>query len=521
MDSAKFYAFNSLVAASNDEEKAFSYFYMGYVAKKQTLLHEAVTYYRKALKMTKDQGFILTTQSNLANVLHNIGKTEEALRLIIPVLKAREQAKHRKLHYVYNVLANVYSAANQLDSARLYYRKSLETDRGKVSKSGTRWDLAVLYLKRYRNTQNKVYLDSAIALQQKGILESKNSPFMLASGLVKLGGYYKLKGNYAKALQCVDSSLAIQHNKIITKFDATHEKAEVLSNLGRTAEAQQWYEKASKMLETITADPAISPEDRNKIERKGAMLSSEALVFARRAQEENQALQNQIWVIIGLMLLVLALVAGLFWYAVRQHQLKRQEDLQKIAEGEERLAEQKSIADRNLNDFLKMAKDKQTLHVRYRDLQQDFQQENSKKDLAFFGQVLRVEFEARMMQTIQNLLANQVAHDKIEGQLGKFYKDLSRLNSLTNAFLQLRPYFNQNLEKLLKEREVSLSQKQQRLCMLLAAKDLGVDNSIIQTVFGYKDHAGLKTLRDRTAKKLGTTLKELDGFLIELSKQKP
>jgi hypothetical protein len=40
-------------------------------------------------------------------------------------------------------------------------------------------------------------------------------------------------------------------------------------------------------------------------------------------------------------------------------------------------------------------------------------------------------------------------------------------------------------------------------------------------VFGYKDHAGLKTLRDRTAKKLGTTLKELDGFLIELSKQKP
>jgi hypothetical protein len=251
------------------------------------------------------------------------------------------------------------------------------------------------------------------------------------------------------------------------------------------------------------------------------MLSSEALVFARRAQEENQALQNQIWVIIGLMLLVLALVAGLFWYAVRQHQLKRQEDLQKIAEGEERLAEQKSIADRNLNDFLKMAKDKQTLHVRYRDLQQDFQQENSKKDLAFFGQVLRVEFEARMMQTIQNLLANQVAHDKIEGQLGKFYKDLSRLNSLTNAFLQLRPYFNQNLEKLLKEREVSLSQKQQRLCMLLAAKDLGVDNSIIQTVFGYKDHAGLKTLRDRTAKKLGTTLKELDGFLIELSKQKP
>ena len=57
--------------------------------------------------------------------------------------------------------------------------------------------------------------------------------------------------------------------------------------------------------------------------------------------------------------------------------------------------------------------------------------------------------------------------------------------------------------------------------MLLAAKDLGVDNATIQATMGYTTHGGVKLLRKRTAESFKMTVVEFDAFLIELSKKNP
>lgn len=528
LDSAQHYAFSSLLVANTPKEKATSYFYLGWVAYHSHMYGKSVAYYEKALSRPLPKKFELTIKNNLANSLTKNNEVEKAFELINEVKKEREATNHTKLHRTYAVLAGLFSKMNYHDSSLNFYQRAMAIRESLPNKQQLRvvsfWDLSDLHLAAFRSSQNPQNLQSAISFQNKILamralgLVSKNQEI---KSLARLGHLYFLMGKHSKALQLLNESIRINKGYDALKIEAMTSKVEVHIGMKRNKLAHQQYEKASRLLGKIMTKPGKSKLDFEKLRKAQLELERKYSGLTKESIEKNESLRSLIWVLIVVMVVVVLLVGGMFWYNTNLARSRRKEDQIKIEKGKEMLLEQKNIADQNLNDFLKMARDKQALQERHRNLQEDLQQELAKKDLEFFGQVLRVELEARVVQVMQNLVTNEVDHKKMEDRLGKFYKDLSRLNSLTNSFLQLRPYFSENLAKFLEKKGVTLTQKQQRLCMLLAAKDMGIDNSVIQVVFGYKDHTGLKTLRDRTAKKMGVTLKELDGFLIELSKKKP
>lgn len=521
LDSAKHYATNLLLAAKTQKQKAIAYYYLGYVAKEQHLFHESAIQYRKALKNSYKKGFALSVKGSLADALRRIGQVDEAFELARDVQQEREKSGHPKVHYAYNVLAKIFFSINQLDSARHYFHKSIEarqTLKDKRVLAGSYWSLAGLHLRMYQKSKDSRHLDDAISLQMQSVVlrrgSKKTLSLEIANCLAKISRYHYLKRDYEAAMAYADSSLAIDHKHIPTKVEARTNKADIFEAIGQVDTAQVWYEKANNVINELLEDKTLTVADRVAFEKEGATLRNRGFALSRKKNRENaglrEELRRQTNIGAALIFLIVLIFAFVLLYITKLHRVRVKEKQVVAAKLEQGLSEQKAIAERNLESFIDLGKENERLRG-----------EVGRKNIEFLSQIMRAEYETRVVQMCQNLVSHKVDHEKMGKRLEAYLDDMSRLDTLMDSFALMYPFFFQYLDELLEQRGEKLEKKQRVVCVLIATKTVGGSNAAIQNIMGYASHEGLKSIKKRIAPKLGTTPGELDDLLIGISKKKP
>ncbi|EAY28283.1 tetratricopeptide repeat domain protein [Microscilla marina ATCC 23134] len=535
-DSALYYAQQGVTLTDNKARKAYLYYLMGYVAKGNKQLNQAVAYYRKCLKYA-DVTYQKKAYTSLANIYLEKRKYHLA-KSTLDMLLTYTLSNYDKLH-VYNVKANIFRNTKQFGAAKLYYGKALSLSFEKMSKShknqvaGIFWDYAQMYFlwskyleERGTVAQVQEKLCKAIDLHQQAIaLRKKNAPEKMASaianGYAKVANIYDLQKSPEKALCYVDSSLAIKHPHLPTQMEALSYKAAILQQMQQYSAAYGYYKKADSLLTTVNQNPELQKQDKAFFTSFGQTLKHKYERLAKSGIDKGHQLQSQIdyfalFATIGATLLVLLFLVLLKCQVGRY----RQRVAHHKARASQKLDAQKVRFQTRLH---KLEHTKSELEEEKHLLEDDLLRLEANKQIELMAELAKAEMRVSTLYELEDSLNR---HDDtprwIQAMVERKLKELRNCDELMTRIATAYPYFAENLMREIEQRQIVMTQpKHLRLIFLLVAKKYGVDNDFIARMLGYTK-AGIKSAKNILAQKFGyDSTVDFEEFLMKLTEIRP
>ncbi|WP_299461286.1 hypothetical protein [uncultured Microscilla sp.] len=535
-DSALHYAQKGLNLAHTKARKAYLYYLMGYMAKNNQQLNQAVAYYKQCLEHA-DVAYQKKVYTSLANIYLEKRKYHLA-KSTLDLLLTYTLSNDDKLH-VYNVKANILRNTNKFEAAGQYYDKALKLKFEKISQlyknqiAGIFWDYAQMYFvwseylkERGTVAQVQEKLRKAVDLHRQAIeIRKQNEPKKMTSAIAnsyaKLANIYDLQKSPEKALRYVDSSLAIQHKHLPTQMEALSYKATILQQLRQHAEAYTYYKKADSLLAMVNQNPELLRQDKAFFARFGNTLKHRYERLAKSGIDQGQALQNRMDCLTMLAAIGVIGLVLLFWLVLR-YQLKRyrQRAAHHKAKASQKLDAQKVRFQTHLHT---LEHTKNELQEEKHLLEDNLMRLDAHQQIELMAELAKAEMRVSTLYEIEDSLNR---HDDaprwIQAMVERKLKELRGCDELMTHIATAYPYFAANLMREIEQRQIVITQpKHLRLIFLLVAKKHGVDNDFIVKLLGYTK-AGIKSAKNILAQKFGyTSTVEFEEFLMKLTEIKP
>jgi tetratricopeptide (TPR) repeat protein len=231
-------------------------------------MQEAIDLSARALalaeKVGRDNPGIPSILNNMSQYYNQLGRQEEALRLILRCLEIRKRTlppDHPDFGGSYNTLGNVYTSMNRNQEAAAAFERALDVERRQYGPK--HWLVAGGLLGLATAHQNLGHLDLALRQDRQAleIFEANFGPEHPydAMVLVNMGEVLSLQGKPAEALASHQRALAIQEKTLgadnpMLAYPLTS-ICRVLVELGRAREAIPAGERAVALFESQPTDP--------------------------------------------------------------------------------------------------------------------------------------------------------------------------------------------------------------------------------------------------------------------------
>ncbi|MBW1296930.1 tetratricopeptide repeat-containing sensor histidine kinase [Aquimarina litoralis] len=197
------------------------------------------------------------TQNNKAVIEQRLGNSEKSLVHLLEAYSYYEKLKDSsKLATTINNIGNVYAHLKNFESAKKYYRQSLELKRktGSNTIGSTLHNIAIIYVK-----ENK--LDSALAFSNESLEVNKkeNYSYGIAESYNALGRISFIKKDYQKAKKYYESALfiggkvAYKERLIRTKLSL----AEIAIKTEKFEEAENYISSAKEESKKMNSTPLL------------------------------------------------------------------------------------------------------------------------------------------------------------------------------------------------------------------------------------------------------------------------
>lgn len=238
-------------------------------------LIESARYHEQACQwdpgcMTENFGTLCIYKSNLAAVYNALGRTQLAIEILEPVVKAIREMRHRtapdRLAIEHN-LASAYRGDGRIEEATTLLECLVETQKGifdsdDPSRLNAKHELAVAYCVGGRNREAIKLCKSVVESRRRTL--DKDSPQRLASYRMLAYLYYR-DGQVQQAIELYESVLDVKQ-KTLPKEDperlsSEYELARAYFSHGHTSKAIELLEPVVKIRSRM-----LEEEDQNRLD---------------------------------------------------------------------------------------------------------------------------------------------------------------------------------------------------------------------------------------------------------------
>lgn len=232
----------------------------------------------------KNRVVALNGLGNIYLTLGNYARADSALRLALAGERELNSALGQAINYAN--IGSIYLHREQLDSAWIYYRRSM----GLNLQIGNTLGVALCHISfgslyEKEHDYDKAIWEYDIAYQQ---LQSSKDEWHAISPLIALAGVYTTKGNDAKALEYLAKALhtarAIKSNEHLAEVYTLYYK--LYKRMGNYNAALTAHENAAAMRDSV-----IDMEKLNRIQNAGLLI--ERNYQARVMHEANMNLKSE------------------------------------------------------------------------------------------------------------------------------------------------------------------------------------------------------------------------------------
>ena len=232
----------------------------------------------------KNRVMSLNGLGNIYLTFGNYARADSALRLALAGERELNSALGQAINYAN--IGSIYSHREQLDSAWMYYRRSM----GLNLQIGNTLGVALCHISFGSLHEKEHDYDKAISEYDMAYrqLQSSKDEWHAISPLIALAGVYTTKGNNAKALEYLDKARSIAYN-----IKSNEHLAEVYTlyyklykRTGNYNAALTAHEKAAAMKDSV-----VDMEKVNRIQNAGLLI--ERNYQARVMREANMNLKSE------------------------------------------------------------------------------------------------------------------------------------------------------------------------------------------------------------------------------------
>jgi tetratricopeptide (TPR) repeat protein len=247
-----------LKQATNEIEKAYSYFRLGWAKDDQGEYKEALTLYEKSLAI-REQSLhpnhpdLAKSYGNIGLVYYNMGEYLKALSYYEKALAIRQQSlppTHPDLASSYNNIGLVYSSMGEYSKALSYYEKALAIRQQSLlpNHPDLAWSygsIGGVYSSMGEYLKALSYYEKALAIRQQSLPPTHPD---LAWSYGSIGLVYFSMGEYSKALSYYEKALAIRQQSLPPNHPVLAWSygsiGLVYYNMGEYSKTLSYYEKA-------------------------------------------------------------------------------------------------------------------------------------------------------------------------------------------------------------------------------------------------------------------------------------
>lgn len=501
LDSALICSTKALLVAEK-EQLWSAYFLQALIYKKKKEYHQSVIYYNLSADHADSEVQRLYTFGNMANALYEKRDYNLALKYAHKVVNESPPGSHRYIYNVYGVIAKSYGKIGLLDSARKYFKIAIGSvnkrhDKDKEVTAGfmmAKGDMLVHF--------NKI--DSGMLHYMKAydirVKQEKKGNYRLCGTLLAIAECHIKRSNYKEAERylLLAKELKLTHTGCSARLLKLY--GELYYNRRMYKELEVAYNKLDSILlqsaeKLLNEDHDMYTKTRDGMHKKMIFL----------AQTERQKANTRLYVIIVISGVFLFGSAFFVWAmrATRSRQRKLEDRLEKrdwlLGEYEKK----------TLESSAKIKK----LNIERKKL---FSNDISREKMVMITEVMKIDYEVFTARNVKKMLLGSESRESILAMVNEYIEDSGKFQVLVDVFLQRHKSFLGELQLVLDEKKVKLTDKQQKLCILTAMKKVGLDNRVIECVLGYNDGVGVKALRQRLAKKFRVTSSEFGEIISGL-----
>ncbi|RFS18427.1 tetratricopeptide repeat protein [Emticicia sp. C21] len=302
----------------------------GYLTEKGDIYYQkgefryALTYYQNALKVRAEKAEnedldVAKSYNNIGQVYSNLGELDSALLFYEKTLAIykNKQTDDQSIANAFNNIGSVYNEKGEFNKALDYHKRALIIEKKNSAKE--KENIAISYGNMAMAFNNKgehdkaiEYLTKALTIQWK--VFGKGHPD-LAISYNNIGFVYKIKGNNAKALENYKKAMSIEEKLLgqghLNTGISYHNIAGVYSDIKEYSKAIEYYEKALKIREFTLGenhlDVAASSNNigltysRNGEYNKALKEYQKVLLILSKQQEKHESEEATTYNNIGLL----------------------------------------------------------------------------------------------------------------------------------------------------------------------------------------------------------------------------
>lgn len=225
-------------------------------------------------------------------------------------------------------MAQLYTYAEMMDSAAVYYRKSFDY---LPEYPQMKYDVYSFYTPYLLETEQYDSAEYYLLLSYDGWKE-KGYKRGLASTCVELADIYSDRKQYDKAEQYINEALVLSNetNSIYRLLSSTELKAEISEKQGRSDESLQYYKKLNALKDSLTAmksDQQLSQKQIELIQTNHAEQIAEVESLNANLTSKSSSLRYGMWGALGLLT-----VGSLIFILADYRKKKRIKDLNQAME---------------------------------------------------------------------------------------------------------------------------------------------------------------------------------------------
>jgi tetratricopeptide (TPR) repeat protein len=245
-----------LEQTSNEHEKGFLFYQLGWIKDNQGNYAEAIAFYKKSLEIDKETlsenpSDLATSYNNIGLVYNNMGKHSEALSYYEKALEIYQKTlpiNNRNLAASYNNIGSVYDIIGEYSQALSYYEKALEIFEKTLPANHPHLansynNIGLVYNSMGVYSKALSYYGKALEIQQKTLPENHAS---LATSYNNIAGLYYSMNEYSKAKSYFEKALEIFQK---TPTNHPQDLASSYNNIGYVYYQMGEYSKALSSFE--------------------------------------------------------------------------------------------------------------------------------------------------------------------------------------------------------------------------------------------------------------------------------
>jgi tetratricopeptide (TPR) repeat protein len=246
-----------LEQTSNERDKGFLFYQLGWIKDNQGNNAEAIEFYEKSLEINKEtlpenHSDLATSYNNLGLVYDNMGKHSQALSYYKKALEIYQKSlpiNHRNFAAAYNNIGSVYDIMGEYPQALSYYEKAFEIFQKNLPANHPDFadsynNIGLVYTNMGEYSKALSYYSKALEIKQKTLPENHLS---LATSYNNIAGLYYSMNEYSKARSYFERALEIfektstNHPNLASSYNNI---GHVCCHMGEYSKALSYFERA-------------------------------------------------------------------------------------------------------------------------------------------------------------------------------------------------------------------------------------------------------------------------------------